>query len=65
MPLPEGASALAFAAPERLPAKRAAIAAHLSQSAGVVNDAPDAFAMPDGFAAMFAAGPEPYFEVAR
>ena len=65
VPLPEGASALAFAAPERLPAKRAAIAAHLSQSGGVVNDAPDAFAMPDGFAAMFAAGPEPYFEVAR
>ena len=62
VPLPDGARALALDAPDRQPAKRAAIEAHASQAGGVVHDAAEAFAMPEGFAAMFAQGPEPYFE---
>lgn len=61
-PSPAGCRLRALDRPRHLPAKRAAIAAHASQAGHVVTDAPRAFAMPDGFAAMFGAGPEPYFE---
>ena len=40
--------------------KRAAIDAHASQAAGGVPDDPAGFAMPNGFAAYFAAAPEIY-----
>jgi LmbE family N-acetylglucosaminyl deacetylase len=45
------------------PARKArAIAAHASQRGGVILDDPDGFAMPPGFAEMFAEGPEIYDE---
>jgi LmbE family N-acetylglucosaminyl deacetylase len=40
-----------------------AIAAHASQQGKVIQDDPDGFAMPDGFAQMFAEGPEVYDEL--
>lgn len=64
-PHPGGGRARALDRPAHLPAKRCAIAAHASQAGAVVTDAPDAFEMPEGFAAMFGTGAEPYFEVAR
>ncbi|PRY93791.1 LmbE family N-acetylglucosaminyl deacetylase [Hasllibacter halocynthiae] len=49
--------------PVTAPALKArAIAAHASQQGGVIRDDPDGFAMPEGFAAMFAQGPEIYDE---
>ncbi len=42
--------------------KARAIAAHASQQGRVIRDDPDGFAMPDGFADMFAEGPEIYDE---
>jgi LmbE family N-acetylglucosaminyl deacetylase len=42
--------------------KARAIDAHASQLGRVIDDDPTGFAMPDGFAAMFAAGPEIYDE---
>lgn len=42
--------------------KARAIAAHASQQGRVIRDDPEGFAMPEGFAAMFAAGPELYDE---
>ena len=62
-PRPAGARPLAFDAPGRLPAKRAAIDAHASQAGRVIRDDPGGFAMPEGFAALFGQGPEPYFEL--
>jgi LmbE family N-acetylglucosaminyl deacetylase len=45
--------------------KHAAIEAHRSQRGLVVRDDPKGFTMPEGFAALFAAAPETYFEAAR
>ena len=62
-PTPEGTAPLRFDVPT--PRKAAAIAAHESQQGRVVRDDPSGFAMPPGFAAMFAETPEIYFEVRR
>ena len=59
-PVPTGTRALGWARGCR-DAKRAAILAHASQRGAVVRDDPDGFAMPEGFAAHFAATPEIYF----
>jgi len=45
-------------------AKRAAIAAHRSQTGEVVRDDPGGFVMPEGFADWFAERPETYFRAA-
>jgi LmbE family N-acetylglucosaminyl deacetylase len=60
-PAPDGTRARRFEGGNRI-AKREAIEAHASQMGRIVRDDPDGFAMPDGFAAMFADAPEIYFE---
>lgn len=49
--------------PARYSVKRAAIAAHRSQSGLVITDDPSGFAMPDGFAERFATEPEIFVPV--
>jgi LmbE family N-acetylglucosaminyl deacetylase len=60
-PAPEGTRARRFRGGDR-GQKRAAIHAHSSQMGRVVRDDPSGFAMPEGFAAMFAETPEIFFE---